>query len=154
MCSGLLLLSLGFLLIFVFGGTQHHNMRAWVLLICMDFRRKFISLVIERPCSIFSPWFVAVLLLTQLQWKRIGVSLNFRTLKSKYAPFNWWTPSCMGNITLPLPLKWEWCVTLILYYLKYNQIYLVWKKITHPLKKYKRGGGGTLPNLYFLRVSS
>ena len=26
-------------------------------------------------------------------------------------------------------------------------------KITHPLKKYKRGGG-TLPNLYFLRVSS
>ena len=26
-------------------------------------------------------------------------------------------------------------------------------EITHPLKKYKRGGG-TLPNLYFLRVSS
>ena len=28
------------------------------LLICMDFRRKFISLVTERPCSIFSDWLV------------------------------------------------------------------------------------------------
>ena len=118
MCSGLLLIqwfSLGFLLKkIIFGGTQHHKMCAWVLLICMDFRRKFISLVTERPCSIFSHWLVAGLHLTQLQWKRIGVSLNFRTLNSKYAPFNWWTPgpltyiliflgikSCMGNITLP-----------------------------------------------------
>ena len=61
MCSGLLLIqwfSLGFLLIFFFGGTQHHKMCAWVLLICMDFRRKFISLVTERPCSIFSHWLV------------------------------------------------------------------------------------------------
>ena len=118
MCSGLLLIqwfSLGFLLKkIIFGGTQRHKMCAWVLLICLDFRRKFISLVTERPCSIFSHWLVAGLHLTQLQWKRIGVSLNFRTLNSKYAPFNWWTPgaltyiliflgikSCMGNITLP-----------------------------------------------------
>ena len=61
MCNGLLLIqwfSLGFLLIFFFGGTQHHKMRAWVLLICMDFRRKFINLVTKRPCSIFFHWLI------------------------------------------------------------------------------------------------
>jgi hypothetical protein len=36
--------------------------------------------------------------LTQLQWKRIGVNLNFRTLNSKYAPFNWWTPGPLTYI--------------------------------------------------------
>ena len=61
MCSGLLLIqwfSLGFLLFFFFRRNSTSQMCAWVLLICMDFRRKFISLVTERPCSIFSHWLV------------------------------------------------------------------------------------------------
>ena len=61
MCSGLLLIqwfSLGFLLIFFF---RRNSTSQNVRLSSADlygFSEKFISLVTERPCSIFSHWLV------------------------------------------------------------------------------------------------